>query len=379
MRVVLRRRRDDDERGVVAILVAMLAITLLVMSAIVIDFGTAYVNKRQAQTAADAGALAAAKVYANADASCATGTVVGGSFSEAQAEAEAVRQENFPGSKPGTLAAVCEDGAVKVSYDVQADSDVGLGQLVIDADHITVARHAAVKWSTSQSSVGGLRPWMVCSAQIPSGGLPSAVVAIGLPGNGHLPTDANCDNPNKPGDWWRTTCYNSGGAHGETEQNVLTGCDTVEIVPGQDPTDTPAERSSYLQSMCGPESHYCLHDDSGRDVKTLADEWDTLLGETIAMPVFCAGTDCDPTSVTRGGNWPVWKIAAVTVCGYAMKGKVSSVMPAGDCTTSNTSGLSTATFTKDDIGFLLIFEGLIEAGGPTTFPVEVDTRLRLVE
>lgn len=379
MRVVLNRRGQVDERGAVAVLVALLASIVLIMAAMVIDFGTAYVNKRLAQTAADAGALAAGKIYADAKASCATGTVVGGSFSAAQAEAEAVRHANFPASKPGALDVTCENGAVKVSYDVQADSPVGLGQIVLDTDHFTVERHAAVKWATSQNAVGGLRPWMICSGQIPSGAMPSPVVAIGLPGNGHLPSDSNCANPNKPGDWWRTTCYNSGGAHGTTEQNVLLGCDSVEIVPAQDPTDTPAERSTYLRSKCGPESRYCLRDDSGRDVKTLDDEWETLLGETVAMPVFCAGRDCDPSSVTSSGNWPVWKIAAVTVCGFAMKGKLSSAMPAGDCTTSNTSGLSTAVFSRDDIGFLVIFKGLIEAGGPATFPVQVDTRLRLVE
>lgn len=379
MRVVLMRRRQDDEHGAVVVLVAMVAVVLLIMAAMVIDFGTAYVNKRQAQTAADAGALAAGKVYADAKASCATGTVVGGSFTAAEAEAEAVRHANFPASKPGTLAVTCEDGAVKVSYDVQADSPVGLGRIVINTDHLTVERHAAVKWGISENAVGGLRPWMICSAQIPSGALPSQVVAIGLPGNGHLPSDSNCDNPNKPGDWWRSTCYGTGGAHGTTEQNVLMGCDSVEIVPDQDPTDTPSERSTDLRSKCGPESRYCLRDDSGRDVKTLDDEWETLLGETIAMPVFCAGTDCEPSSVTAGGNWPVWKIAAVTICGFAMKGKLSSAMPAGDCTTSNTSGLSTTVFSKDDIGFLLIFKGLIEAGGPATFPVQVSTRLRLVE
>ena len=49
--------------GAIAIMMAASVVMLCICGAIVVDFGMAYVNKRQAQTAADAGALAAAQVY----------------------------------------------------------------------------------------------------------------------------------------------------------------------------------------------------------------------------------------------------------------------------------------------------------------------------
>ena len=152
-------------------------------------------------------------------------------------------------------------------------------------------------------------------------------------------------------------------------------------MPGQNPTWTATTLSSHLRANCGPESLYCLHDDSGRDVKKFTDEWDTLLGDTIAMPVFCAEPQCTPSSVTSGGNWPVWKIAAVTVCGYAMKGQRSSeTLPPGECQARNTSGLSPKTTfgDKEDLGFLVIFRGIIAAGTPATFQ-GTKTSMRLIE
>ena len=60
MRIRLNRRhRDRDERGAFAIMFVAMATMLLVMGALVVDFGMAYVNKGHAQTTADASVLAA--------------------------------------------------------------------------------------------------------------------------------------------------------------------------------------------------------------------------------------------------------------------------------------------------------------------------------
>src|SRR5690349_20666012 len=97
---------------------SMLMVCML--GAFVVDFGMAYVNKNKAQAAADAGALAAGREYAVAKATCSTttgaGTVVApaGTQAKAETEANAVRAANMPGSKAGTISAVCEDGAIKV-------------------------------------------------------------------------------------------------------------------------------------------------------------------------------------------------------------------------------------------------------------------------
>ena len=122
-------------------------------------------------------------------------------------------------------------------------------------------------------------------------------------------------------------------------------------------------------------------------MKNLDDEWATLLGKTIAMPVFCdqapAGTpQCDPSTVASDtkATWPVWKIAAVTICGYALKGAYSSsTLPTGDCNNMNVHALDPKNFDKADIGFLVIFKGMLTSGSTGGFPTQVDSSLRLVK
>jgi Flp pilus assembly protein TadG len=396
--MVLSRRRCD-ERGAIAIMMAASVVMLCICSALVVDFGMAYVNKRQAQTAADAGALAAAKVYKEAKATCTTTGVSGGDYAAALDEAEALRVANMPNSDPGQLTVTCDsDGVLEVNYDVQADSPLGLGSLVTGTDHTTVGRSAAVKYGFAQEAVGNLRPWMICGAQVPAGPpFAAEVVPIGFPKNGHQPP-TGC-TPNKPGSWWKTECVDGGGSHNDAEQAVLVGCDQVTIAPSTPGNPNP---STELIKDCNPsydgvnyppnknkyiETSYCLADDTGRDVKGLADEWDTLLGKTIAMPVFCdkapAGApQCNPSTVASDtkATWPVWKIAAVTICGYAMKGVYSSsTLPTGDCNNLNTYGLAPTNFDKADIGFLVIFKGLLSSGDTGGFPTQVDSTLRLVE
>jgi hypothetical protein len=388
MRVLLTHRTRHGERGAVAVIVALLAVPLLAGCAFVMDFGMAYVYKNHAQEAADAGALAAARVYADARATCVSGALTLPDPLAAPGAANAansMRTANMPDSDSGTLEPSCDtDGTVKIKFTVRAKSPIGLGAVVTDENHIDIERHAVVKWGTSEKTVGSLRPWMICGAQIPTT-LNSKVSVVYLPGKGHRPADPNCPaNPNKPGNWWRSTCFNEGGSHGDTVDNIMVGCTGVEIVPGQTEPATPLARTNYLKLKCGPESVYCLDSDTGNDSNPQVEEaWGKQLGKTIAVPVFCAPPSCVPSSVTAHGNWPVWKIAAVTVCGYGIKGRLSSdTMLTGDCNDMNQVDKlkpSVEFPDHDDIGFLLIFRGLLETGGPPTFPVDVQTTMRLVE
>jgi Flp pilus assembly protein TadG len=395
--MVLRDGRRD-ERGAIVIMMAASVVMLCICGALVVDFGMAYVNKRQAQTAADAGALAAANVYKKAKASCTSSGVTGGSFTSALAEAEALRKANMPSSDPGTLSVGCDAGVLQVKYDVQAKSPLGLGSIVTGTDHTTVSRSAAVKYGFAQQAVGNLRPWMICGAQVPAGPpFANEVVPLGFPTNGHKPT-AGC-TPNKPGSWWKTLCVDGGGSHNDTEQAILVGCDKVSIAastpgnpnpstelikdcnPSYDGVHYPPNKNSYI------ETSYCLADDTGRDVKNLDDEWATLLGKTVAMPVFCdsapeGAPQCNPSTVASDtkATWPVWKIAAVTICGFALKGKYSpDTLPTGDCNNMNTYGLKPTNFASGDIGFLVIFKGLLSSGDSGGFPTQVDSTLRLVK
>lgn len=383
MRVVLRHKQRD-EHGAVAIIVALMMVMLCVMAAFVVDFGQAYVNKNQAQAAADAGALAAGKVYMADTRSCALLANDLLLQARALAEANVIRELNLPGSTPVVAdLATCEtDGTLKIHYGVAYKSPIGLGAIATGSDHVDVEGKAVAAFGHAQKAVGNLRPWMICGTQIPSGTFPSKVLEIGFPGNGHNPPASGC-SVDKPGDWWRTGCFNGGGSHGDSIQNVLVGCESTTIVPGQPVGATAAQISSYLLSQCPAgkknEKVYCLGDDSGRDVKTMAPAWNTLLGQTIAMPVFCDVPQCSPTTITKNGNWPVWKIAAATICGYALHGvRSSDVLPAGECQTLNTDGAKPSHFGPADIGFLVIFKGIIAAGTPQTFE-DTKATLRLVE
>jgi Flp pilus assembly protein TadG len=405
MRVLLKPKQRDEE-GVVAVMVAILCVVLIMMAAFVTDFGLAYTNKRQAQTAADAGALAAARVYADAKAKCSApnGSIIGGSLSAAQTEAEAIRAMNMPDSKTGTLTAVCDaDGRIRVDYTVQSDSPLIFGKLATDDDSILVERTAAAKWGTSEKAVGSLRPWMICGSEVPPGPpFAPKVTQVYMPDGGHSPPVAGACTPDKSGGWWKTSCYNAGGSHGDTVQNILTGCDQVTLAPlSTPPPSTPAALGNALLRDCntspsldknGPwvESTYCLADDNGNDSSnSVVAAWETLLGQTVAMPVFCDEPQCSPTSVPDGTKslWPIWKLAAVTICGFDMKGNIgnqTSTLPTGDCNNLNTDHLTPTVFDNASnhnkgMGFLVIFRGLIENGGLTSFPVEVETTMRLVK
>ena len=398
MRMVLSSS-ERDERGAIAVVVAVSSVFVLVLAAMVVDFGQAYTIKRQAQTAADAGSLAAAKVFKDEGGLCST--LVGSSTLQAKAEKAA---RDVAAANLGVLAAdlkytggrgVCDGSVLKVPMTVKSDSPVGLGRIVPgQGGTITVDRSATAALGKSQLSVGNLRPWGLCSTQIPNGPYPSSVIEIGLPGNGHVPT-GGCTT-NTAGDWWRMSCFNGGGSHGDTEQNVLTGCSDVQIVPGQPTSATPSALSTYLRSKCSSstgESVYCLGPDSGRDVKTLGAAWSTLLGKTISMPIFCdvpvpasttaPDSGCNPTSVNDKKAWPVWRIAVVTICGFYLKGTTPTPnevnLPAGDCRDLNNNGMKVSDFSGNDIGFLIIVRGLVTAGSTSTVIEGTETSVRLVQ
>ena len=394
--------RQRDERGAVAIMVAGCVLVLCVVCAFVVDFGQAYSNKQQAQVAADAAALAAGKVYGGRTGTCSALAADASIEQEALQQADPIREQNLPDSThvSGDLA-TCVDDTLTIHYEVSYDSPLGLGQLATGSDHVTVDRAATVSLGAAQSSVGSLRPWMICGAEVPAGPpFENKVVGIYLPDGGHSPPAGGKCDVDKPGDWWKSMCFNGGGSHGDTVTNILNGCDQVSLAPlSSPPPTTPAALGNQLLKDCnksptldknGPwvESSYCLADDTGNDSnKDVVAAWTTLLGKTIAMPVFCDSPTCDPTSVPSSTKslWPVWKIAAVTICGFDLKGqKSSATLPTGDCNNYNSDHLAPSVFDNSSnknkgMGFLVIFKGLIQNGGSNTFPTVTSTTVRLTQ
>jgi Flp pilus assembly protein TadG len=94
----MRLQRDD--RGAVAILVAIVAVTLFITAALVIDLGLARDTRRQSQNASDASALAAANVLYPVSGTCdepndVSGTTTAPCWTDAAKAAKAYAEQNF--------------------------------------------------------------------------------------------------------------------------------------------------------------------------------------------------------------------------------------------------------------------------------------------
>jgi Flp pilus assembly protein TadG len=111
------RRR---ERGVTMVLVAVAMVAIIAMAALSIDVVTLFLAREEAQRAADAGALAAARVISISGVTGTAGpdngvalwsTICGGASSVASVMAQAVAQQNSVGSSPATVTVKYSSGA----------------------------------------------------------------------------------------------------------------------------------------------------------------------------------------------------------------------------------------------------------------------------
>jgi hypothetical protein len=218
----------------------------------------------------------------------------------------------------------------------------------------------------------GLRPWGICSEELPTMA-DTAVTMIFMPGNGHTSTHG-CSATNAGGDWWLMLCPEDGNGGGPTTAvNIADGCqDPVSPVPNQ-PAD--ATLASFLKAACSGRSVHCLGGDSGRNLQTFADEWQTLVGTTITVPVFCDQPACSTTTVTGNGVtalYPVWKMVSVEICGFKLGSRRSTGWPGGTdpCTTKNSAAYTPNSFGNKEDGFFMIFRTLDKPLDPSTDPTQ---------
>ncbi len=137
-----RASRRDNESGQVLPFVAMLLIVLLAMLALVLDGGNLYMHRRSMQNAADAGALAGARVF------CLDGT---------EAEAEAAAQQ-YTVQRNGAESAVIDADLANRIVEVVARKDVAMTfARVIGIHEVPVAAEAAAK-CVPAAKVFGVQP-----------------------------------------------------------------------------------------------------------------------------------------------------------------------------------------------------------------------------
>jgi hypothetical protein len=340
VRVQLRHRRRGED-GVVAVLVAILAVVLLVISAFVVDLGIAFTSKRQLQTAADAGALAAAKRFAEEPGTC---PLLKASFSaEAEAVAESIATVNRPEQVKEDFAVDCltsgpYKGALQVTYRASGTTPTYFGAGVV-GDEISTDREAsAVVYVPGKAK---LRPYALCDLDIPPvSELPTEVREIKMPGQAWSGSD--CAAAETGGNWWFVNCPGVSTMNAaEVATALKDGCENdAEVVEPQDPS-SPTALSSSLTANCNDQSDVgpsCLDADTGESnlvVPVVAEAWEAILGETVLFPVFCTTSSvCSPSTVTGTGTnrvYPIFKLAPAVVCGYHILDKGSGSINTGDC------------------------------------------------
>lgn len=368
MRVLMTRR---DERGAVAITVSMLAVTILLMAGFITDFGQAYVNKRQLQTASDAAALAAAKFYQENLVGPCTQSAIDALRPQAEVIADDYREQNRSGSEgdilPGASGIHCKGKGVEVIYLASGSTPAFFAPIIGGSNKIPVWRQSAAAYDNDLTDVGKIRPWGVCTSVIDLSG---NVTFVGIKNAQTRSAGAPaCSPTSEPaGGWWVMLCDDGTGSTGNTGDNVTFGCNT-NITPVPDQTShmtSPSDLWGYLTTFCPSKtvSETCLKSDTGYNVKNFDDEWQPLVGQTITMPVMCDTPKCSALAVDGTGStasYAVHQIAIVELCGFGLHGQYSTNWPTDDCTAKNVLGYQPTDIKEGSAGFFMVFKGIYGA------------------
>jgi len=142
---MLIKRLLKDDKGAVLPLVALLLVVMLGFTAIVVDAGILYNNRRQMITAADAGALAGARELSDND---------GKKTSDAIKIAEKVAVDN--GADVGTVTAVVEErnGRQIIEVEVDTNSQLFFARL-LGTDESKVDARSVATWGYLKSIGSG--------------------------------------------------------------------------------------------------------------------------------------------------------------------------------------------------------------------------------
>jgi hypothetical protein len=123
---------------------------------------------------------------------------------------------------------------------------------------------------------------------------------------------------------------------------------------------------------------YCLSSDNGANaLNHTADEWQTLVGKSFTMPVFCTKPDCSDMAVAGGGNtasYAIEMIANVTLCGFNVSAQSTNWPTTGPCATNNPNNYKPGDI-DTGAGLFVVITGL--TGGPSnlTAPSFTDVSL----
>lgn len=307
MRIQQLTKSDD---GAVAVLTALLMFFVIIgISAFTVDFGGAFVVKRDVANGADAAALSAAKELSKNSGTCATIAINPASTLTAQTAADPYLTDNSPGAVRTNFNVACDVSQMNLlaTYAGSNTSPRFFGGMFGTGDY-TVTRMATASVGVAVDA-NGARPYMLCGTDLQA-------LQVAQPS----PVEIDYPSPicgNEGGNWYTVDCptqTNNGGL----DQTTALGCSSdITIIPGVPGVTDPTKIIQNLQKNCTALSADpgCLTANPGNvaDSKVIA-AWQTLLGQDILLPVFYPG------SIKKSGNntlYPVYAFAGVTVCGYS--------------------------------------------------------------
>jgi hypothetical protein len=253
------RRR---ERGVTMVLVVLAMVGIIAMAALSIDVVTLFLAREEAQRAADAGALAAARVISMSGLTGTAGpdsgvapwtTICGGSASVASVMAQAVAQQNSVGSSAATVTVSYSSGSGATFTDctaVPGDDLLGVNPLVtVKVERDSMPTLFSRIWSRGAKSVSAT-------------------------------ATAEAFNPSNSGKF----------AGGGQVVPVTPRCVKPWIIPNQD----PGNGGTFVKLGTGAIQNEGIWSGSGTGT----------VGEGFLLQDNCTGSDCNPT------NWATKPIAA---------------------------------------------------------------------
>jgi hypothetical protein len=360
----------------VALIVAGLVVVLVGISAFTVDFGMAYTTKRQLSTAADAAALAGDAVYKkDFVGNCSAAAIASQTKVRTGAEdaADSLFMQNFPaGTKSdGSITDVsCNGTGVQVTYTASGNSGSPFGRLLGGSGTITTQGNAAATYTAGATPSGGIRPWGMCSNALNQTGNVTQVSMSNTQNTG-------CPGIGESGTWNRYACPGSSkGSTPETVAWITDGCPAA--MPASPIPNTaglsPSDLWSYLTNYCtqgknGTSTSTCLTRDTGNVNKNkMSDAWQGLIDNKTVFqtPVFCAKPICSADAMGSGGEFPIYALATVRICGFQLHGVVSGSWPAApdECSTMNPSHFTpSSTVPGGGNVMYLIIKGYTDVNG----------------
>lgn len=406
MRVLKTRRADRvrSESGATAILVGLLFVALLVIASFTTDFGMAFVSKRQLQTGADAAALAAAAEYAKYPGNCTSLANNVDARADADAAADAVFVENQLVRQKNVTGAItsvqCRDGDGDGLANDELEvvfNDEATTQGFLSGEDVTTKRLAAASVAAVSSVYKGLRPYIICSEDLPPAPYPQeGFVQIDFPDEEVKVGEGDCPHP--AGNWFTLDCPHNGNSDNGNPglaDNTEFGCQApVAVVADQDHSSPQALSDSLLEG-CDPQVNMdrdCLSANPGQiNSELIWSAWESLVGKSIILPVFCGSPTCDPVAIFStatpappsgkgpkakpgvGDNalYPVHKFAGVKVCGWHWGSKHSGAYSSATGSADPCYGADATPGDANSRYLLLHFTNIVTSGeaGPMPCPL----------